>query len=170
MNKNVNQQGAIGKLIFLMIVLGLIGSGYYIKQNLDNTIPGDFLYPLKDVNEGLILGSSEAEYDQRARDYIDFSINRMSEIKKLVEQKKDKAKIINTLNRLAVAQDEVAPNIYHAKQLGQYSADINDKFKQALQEQSDTLDKLSVIVEPDVYQPILDAKFKTDNLLESISQ
>ncbi len=163
-----NQQGFIGKIIFIIIFSSLIGSGYIVYKQLPDSVEGDLIYPLKDIKENLILSQYEFDYASRAKVYIDISTIKMNEITKLIEKKADKDKLIDTFNRLNSAQVAAINNITQAQLHAENASLVRNIFKTVVGDQVAQVDKMVYQTDPGNYQLMLDAEDKINTNLDRL--
>ena len=161
----LNQKGFLGKIIVFIIVGGCI----YVYYNLSKSVLGEIIYPLKNIQENLILSQYEFNYSGKAERVIEFSQIKLGEVRKLVDNNADSDKIIDTLEQLKLMQDKAITYLDQAKSNAQSTSKVIEKLVSVLKDQSNELDKMTYEVNPDIHQTIIDAKDYTDENLKKLN-
>lgn len=166
----MGQQGFIGWLILISVLIALATSAVVLFLNVPNSLPGDFIYPVKEIRENLRLGANELSFEGRANVYIDATNERTREIITLIERKENEEKITKALERLQLAQKKALENIEKARSKGTNMTIYIGKLEASLQRQQQSLQDLTYQVPPSLYDIVNKTILETDNNLIKIGQ
>lgn len=138
------------KLLFFIILTGLIVGGIFTYINLPSSIPGDLIYPLKKIYEKLQLAANELSYEKRAQVFTELSNNRLNEFEKLVK-KKDDSRVPEALDQIILMERKALDAIEREQSRGTNTTADLSKIEESFTKQLDTLKKLYFEVSPENY-------------------
>lgn len=164
-----DQKGFIKLLIIWIVIITLILGGIIIFFNLPSSLPGELIYPLKEISENIQLAAYELSYEGRAKIFTKLSNNRLDEFKTLVTERKNTDKIIITLKRLVLMQNKAIENIEQAHNRGTNITVVLFKLETSLKEQENVLQRLQPDVLEQYYEELLKAISSTQENLEKIN-
>ena len=148
-----SERGLIGSILIIILTGGLIGLIVLVVRDTPNSLPGDFVYPVKDVVENLKLAQYELEYVERTNIYLNMTQARLTEIERLIEKRNKDKEIIATIQRLLDVQAKAITNLGRAKTQGGNIYPLFDKLESILQEEQNVLPELIF----DLSQPATEA-------------
>lgn len=155
-------------LIGWIVLIILILSGIVVAFSLSNSLPGELIYPIKEISENIHLAVYELSYEGRAKIFTDLSNNRLDELKKLVDQRKRTDKISTTLERLVLMQNKAIENINQAHNRGTNITIQLSKLEASLKEQESVLQELQPEI-PQQDEAVLKAISSTQENLDKIN-
>lgn len=137
-----SQKGLIGWVVLGILALCLITGGFLVIFSHDS-LPGDWVYPIKEITENLKLAVNELSFEGRADVYLDMSEERSSELNQLVKGRNKEKEIIETLDRLKEQQDRALNNLERARSKGVNVTNLLNKLEANLQKQQTIFPELS---------------------------
>ncbi len=161
----MNQKGYIRWIIFIVFLVGVLAFIYTKSQE---SLPGDLIYPLKGVKEGIGLAMNELNYEGRASRYMEHSFERFDEAMKLIELKRDENDIKQALENLSESQERALDNFERARVYGTSIVPHLEKFEGELTKQQEVLFELLFQVSPSLYDSIKSALQKTEESIETV--
>lgn len=133
-----SQRGLIGWIVFIFLIL-LIVLGIFLISSSSNSLPGDLIYPVKQIKENLRLSVYEINFESRANIYVDLSEERFNELEKLIKMTGKDKEIVETSKRLLAQQRRALENIQRARSRAVNVAQTLDRLDDDLKTQQQFL-------------------------------
>ncbi|MBI2020857.1 hypothetical protein HYS94_05620 [Candidatus Daviesbacteria bacterium] len=144
----MNQKGFIR---WIILVIMLIAGAVFIYFKAADSLPGEIIYPIKEIRENLSLTSFIADYYKGAVIYTDLTKERFEEVLKLIDKKSSDDKIKTALDKLILSQKKTLQYIETGKSKG-YKLNSNlDEFEKILFEERESLSRLLYQVPESLY-------------------
>lgn len=159
------QKGFIVWIIFIGVV---VATSVVIYISAPNTLPGDLLYPIKEISENLRLAANELSFENRTTIFTQLSDRRLDEFKKLVS-KREYTKIAETLDRMILMQKKAIVNIEQQYTRGKNITALLSALEESLQKQQSTLKDLYVEILPQNYDNLNKAIESTEGNLNQVN-
>lgn len=160
----MNQKGYIKWIVAVLVLFGALA---YIYTKSQESLPGDLIYPIKEVKEGLGLAMYELNYEGRAARHMEHSFERFDEAIKLIELKRDEKDIMLALENLSESQKMALNNLERARRYGTYIVPHLERFEEKLEEEQKILFDLLFQVQPSLYESVKKALQATETNLEA---
>lgn len=167
---NMNQKGFLGWIIVVTVLIIIVITSIVIAVNLSGSIPGDLIYPVKEISENIRLGANELSFEGRASAHIDETNERAREIVTLIERKENEEKIVKALERLQLTQKKALENIGKARSKGTNMTIYIGKLEASFTRQQQVLQDLTYQVPSSLYDIVNKTMLETDNNLIKIGQ
>lgn len=146
--------------------------GVFILSKMASTsLPGDFIYPIKGIEENWRLEQSPFGFKGRAETYLDMTQSRLTEVEGLIEQGSEDKVIIATIRRLLETQANAINEMNRAQGRGESLRTHYAKLESILQKEQNDLPKLIFNVSQPVseeLQKVIEQSYVDSEALSSI--
>lgn len=147
----MNQKGFIQWIILVTL---LIAGVIFIYFKSSDSLPGEIIYPVKEIKENLSLVGSSSSYQSGAVVYLDLTKERFEETLGLIEEKKSDDQIKTALDKLTSTQKETLQYLHKGKANGNKLDKQLEELDKMLTEQREVLSTLLYRVPYSLYDPL----------------
>lgn len=155
-----------GGIFLTLLILSLIAGGifgiYYLSLD---SLPGQFLYPVKQELEKIRLSTTELSKVKRALVYIDFANERLDEAEALGKKGEEPGKIIPALNKFLENEQLIIKVMRQDTARVEDPTEVYEELKNLRKRQEFVLDYLLGITPDPEFYTILDIKDKAMDTL-----
>lgn len=163
--KAVAQKGGI--LLALLILVLIVASFLWTIHTAKNSLPGEFLYPVKGALEEVRILTTEINNTRRAAVYIDFAGTRLDELEKLDARGAPGSKIIELAKKALDNELLAIDRLRYHNVSDDDPTIVNKRIGQLRQRQDELLDKILKKTPPPDYYTIYDIKDKASTALQN---
>lgn len=109
------EKGLIGWIILFTLTGGIVTIVVLSTVYAPKSLPGDLIYPIKEIKENLIAAQYEFDFIKKADVYLNSAQKRLVEIKKLIKRFNKEKELISTIQKLQDTQKKALNNMGQAK-------------------------------------------------------
>lgn len=159
----ISQKG--GVFLTLIILIAILGGIYGAYKLSIDSIPGQFLYPVKKELENIRLSTTELSKVKRASVYIDFANERLNELEELEKNGVTTDEIIKILKQVLKNEETALKELKRETARVEDTAQVIQKLKDLRKRQDIIFNRLlDKTKEPEFYE-ILEVKNKAAEIL-----